>query len=476
MRPAIKQEGARAEQIPRTVPWVRDDRLARLFGAAVWVLVVIMIVPDGFDYSHLSTAASPASGGALSRMLWLGLLGFGGLVLIWRAALAWLLLRWVNPFLLAFAALAVLSVGWSIEPTVTVRRLIRIFAVLSISAAFVLAGWHTRRFQGVVRPILTIMLLGSIVFGLVNPSVAIHQDTAPELVGAWRGLANHKNTLGALACVGVIFWFHAWLSHEVRRLPALAGGLIATACLVLSRSSTSLVTSVMVITFLLLLMRSPPELKRWMPMIVALFAAVLVTYAVAVLRLVPGLEILLKPITLVTGKDLTFTGRSEIWELMAEHIRFSPGLGTGYGAYWIGAVPHSPSYVFVQKMHFYPGSAHNGYLEIVNDLGMLGLACLGAYLAVFVSQALQVFARDRSQGALYLGLFFQQAIANLTEAHWLNALSVNFVITTLATMALARTCLEYRLRAYFGDPRSYRGAGPGPAQAEQAMSGAHSSG
>jgi len=104
---------------------------------------------------------------------------------------------------------------------------------------------------------------------------------------------------------------------------------------------------------------------------------------------------------------------------------------------------------------FYPGSAHNGYLEIVNDLGWTGLVCLIAYIIMYARQSLQLLGIDRNQGALYLALFFQQAITNLSETHWFSVLSVDFVIMTLATMALARGLLEHRLRLVFGEPHSW---------------------
>jgi exopolysaccharide production protein ExoQ len=160
------------------------------------------------------------------------------------------------------------------------------------------------------------------------------------------------------------------------------------------------------------------------------------------------------PITALTGKDMWSSGRAEIWAVLSDHIRYHPFLGTGYGAYWTaGPVAGTESYAFMWRMNsFYPGTAHNGYLDIVNDLGLAGLVLLLAYIVTHVRQSLQLMGVDRHQGALYLALFFQQAIANLSETHWFSVRSVDFVIMTLATMALARGLLEYRLRMVFGEP------------------------
>lgn len=430
--------------------WLEDDRHSYILTGMAWVLIVLMIVPDGFDYGALTGSAAPASGGAVSRLLWFLLLGTGFVVTARRAALAWLVLRWLNPFLLAFAALAFASCLWSIEPTVTVRRLIRVFTIMLDSVAFVLMGWNSLRFQNTVRPILTAVLFGSILFGLAFPKLGIHQESSAELVGAWRGLTSHKNSLGALSCITLIFWTHAWLTKQVKLLPALTGMAIAGSCLTLARSSTSLVTSVFVVAFLLMFLRMPPGLRRYAPYMIGLFVALLLLYSLAILRLIPGLDIILAPIVALTGKDLSFTGRSDIWAIVIEHVHLHPLLGTGYGAYWTGPIAGTPSFDFVLRMSFYPGSAHNGYLEIVNDLGAIGLVCLIGYLITYVRQALKLLAIDRDQGVLYLCLFVQQGITNLSETHWLSVMSVTFVIMTLATAAVARALLESRLYNYFG--------------------------
>jgi exopolysaccharide production protein ExoQ len=433
--------------------WVRDDRYSLLLAGLVWVLIVLLIVPEGFNYSILLDGQAPATGGPLSRVLWLGLLLSAGVVIVWRAALAWRLLGTLNPFLLLFVALALASVVWSIAPEVTLRRDIRLITILAVCIAFALAGWHARRFQNVLRPALTMVLLGSIVFGIAAPGLAIHQDLAPELAGAWRGLANHKNTFGAIACATLILWLQGWLTGEARTWKALCGCALAAVCLALSSSSTAVISAVVGGAFLVFLLWSPRSVRPYLKFIIVFAMLVLVVYALAILRLIPGLSILLAPLTLTTGFDMTFTGRSEIWAIIVERINLNPLLGVGYGAYWIGPVPESPSYEFVWRMgSFYPGSAHNGYLDIAHDLGGTGLVCLLGYIVVHLRQSLRALVVDKPLGALLLARFMQQALVNLSESHWFNVLSLQFALMTLATAALARQMLESRMRAHFGEP------------------------
>jgi len=91
-------------------------------------------------------------------------------------------------------------------------------------------------------------------------------------------------------------------------------------------------------------------------------------------------------------------------------------------------------------MFFYPTEAHNGYLEIVNDLGYLGLICLLVFLFWFMRQALQLMRVDRSQAALYLALLFQEMVINMSESDWFSRTN------TFAVFLLAATCLSRGLR------------------------------
>jgi exopolysaccharide production protein ExoQ len=433
--------------------WVPDHRYSLIVTALVSTLIVLMIVPEGFDYRMVVAGQVPTSGNAVSRVLWLGLLAGATVMVLWRASLAWMLVRTLNPWLLGFVLLALASVVWSIDPLLTVRRDIRLITMLMVTLAFALVSWYPRRLQALLRHVLTSMLVGSVVFALLAPHLAIHQETSYELAGAWRGLSNHKNTFGALSCITALLWLHAGLARETRWPRALAGWVLAVVCLLLSRSATSLLASVLGTLVLLLLLWAPRDLRPFTALAVSLIALFLILYALALLQLIPGLRILLAPVTALTDVDTSFTGRRYIWNIISEHISRSPFIGTGYGAYWAGPTPDSPSSEFLLRMGgFYPGSAHNGYLEIINDLGWVGLICLLCYLLTYLMQALRVYGKDHRQGAFYLVLFMQQAIANLSESHWLNVLSVSFVFLTLATAGLGRLLLELRLRARFGTP------------------------
>jgi O-antigen ligase len=92
-------------------------------------------------------------------------------------------------------------------------------------------------------------------------------------------------------------------------------------------------------------------------------------------------------------------------------------------------------------MFFYPGECHSGYLEIINDLGYLGLLLLIGYLWTFIRQCLNLLKTNYSQAGLYLAMLLQQLLTNLSESHWF-FLQTDFIMFTLATLCLARNRMD----------------------------------
>jgi O-antigen ligase len=448
-----------------SAPDMRGSLIATLM---IWVLILSLAVPIQYFSGDLQLVGDAGMGvpHPLARAVKLGLLMLSVVVVLWRSSLAWLEVRSVNPFFWVFMALVPLSAIWSVDPGATLNRFVSLLSIVSVCLVFALLGWKRTRFQDVLRPLVTALLVGSIVFEILYPQYAIETGEG-TLKDSWRGLTAQKNQFGMLSSFGVLFWLHSWFNGEKKWWVAIPWVGLSFTCVLLSRSSMSLMATCLSMLFMFLAMASMAHLRRFMPYIVSAFATLVVVYALAVLNIIPGTTLLLDPIAELTGKDMTFSNRAAIWDIIKEHLQLSPVLGSGYGAYWTGPVPTSPSFIFLTRMEgFYPTQSHNGYLEIVNDLGFVGLICLLGYLVFWVYQSLQLLKFDRGQAMLFLALFFQQALTNLSESTWL-AINSAFAIAvaTLATFSLSRALLEQRLRTAFRPARSGRvpGRGPGPA-------------
>ena len=144
-----------------------------------------------------------------------------------------------------------------------------------------------------------------------------------------------------------------------------------------------------------------------------------------------------------SGRDATLTGRTGIWQtVLSEPI--NPLLGTGYASFWLGER--------LQRIWaFFPRTqliqAHNGYLEVYLNLGLVGLAFLGGVLWTALRSARRrLLAVDYTTGNLDDGLFQTFGIAyivayllyNITEATFVG-LNFLFIIFLLVAFDLQRT-------------------------------------
>jgi exopolysaccharide production protein ExoQ len=426
--------GAAARYVAPAVRQVKDSGSLALIAILFW-LIFYMNLPDNLD-GFAGNSGPIQTANIFARNIKVGMIVMSAYIIATRWSLARSLAKNINVGAAAILVLAPLSAVWSIEPAATLLRFISLAAVALVCFAACLAGWNPRRFQQLAIPPLMFILIGSLVVGMVLPDriAEIGDDISQR--NAWHGITHGKNEFGMVASFGVIICVNRWLAREGRTYRAIAGAAAAFACLILSRSNTSLFATIVAVASMMLVMRVPAIKRRYSTLVVVTIAATILLYALVIQNVIPGVNTLLAPIMSLTGKDMTFSARSIIWNVIKEHIQAAPYLGTGYGAYWLGPFPTSPSYVFISLMFFYPMESHNGYLEIINDLGFVGLTCLLVFLCWFMRQALQLMRTDRSQAALYLALLFQEMVINLSESDWFSRTN------TFAVFLLAATCLS----------------------------------
>ena len=380
------------------------------------------------------------------RIIKICMLAMSIYVIVTRWSLTRSLIKYCNVGAAAFLVFAALSYSWSISPADTILRFISLASIVLTCFAISLTGWHRLRLQQMVIPPLMYILVVSLVVGILYPDriTEIGDDISQK--GAWHGITITKNQFGMTASLAAIICVNRWLAREGRTIAAIAGAVVAFVCLILSRSNASLFATLVGVFFMVLVMRVPVIKQRYSTHVVVAIAVTILLYELVILNIIPGAHTLLAPVRTLTGKDATFSARTQIWDVIREHIQWAPIRGSGYGAYWVGPTAQSPSRVFNFLMYFYPTEAHNGYLDVINDLGYVGLMCLLGLLISYIRQALQLMAVDRSQAALYLALLFQQMVMNMSESEWF-ARDSTFAVFILGMVCLSRAAVESRRQA-----------------------------
>jgi exopolysaccharide production protein ExoQ len=437
-----KPEPPSAQVAPPT-RWVRDDGYTWLLAIVFW-LIFYQNLPH--DLAGMASNGPFADPNASDRLIKMGMLAISCYLIANRWLLARNLARHLNPGFAGYFILAPLSMLWSISPVDTLLRSVSLAAVLMVCFSFGLASWTPRRFQRVALPPLLFIMLASLLIGAISPRLVIEAGTDVAQLNAWHGISGSKNEFGMLSSFGVIICFNQWLGREGRANWALLGAVASFTCVLLSRSNTSLFACSLAVLSMVLMMRVPLIKKRYTTQLAISIAVLILIYELVIQRVIPGVDVLLAPVLGLTGKDTTFSARTTIWRVIKDHIALSPWVGSGYGAYWVGAIPGTASYIFLQVMYLYPSESHNGYLEVMNDLGVLGLICLLVFIIFYIRQALQLIRTDRSQGVLYLALLFQEMVMDMSESDWFSR-SGTAAILGLASICLSRALLDVRLRA-----------------------------
>jgi exopolysaccharide production protein ExoQ len=384
--------------------------------------------------------------GTIDRIVKIAAILFSLIVITSKWSLLRRVMKDINPGLIACMVLIVMSAAWSYDSNATLLRFTTLLGIVLLCMAIPLAGWHPRRFQQVVMPPMMFTMIVSLLVGLIAPTAVKEIGDDISLANAWRGVTFQKNQFGMTASIATVLCAHRWLTAGRFSPWNIIAVIIALTCMALSRSSTSLIATMLALTFMLVVMKVPIIKQRFTGLVVIGLFSLILIYELAIQNLIPGVYTLLRPVMELTGKDMTFSARSTIWEIVKEHSAAAPWLGTGYGAFWTSETPDSPSYVFVWRMSFWPSTSHNGYLEILNDLGRVGLLCLLAFLVWYVRQALQLMQFDRNQAVLFLCILYLQMVANLSESEWFSRSTTNSILI-LASLCLSRALTEHRHNA-----------------------------
>lgn len=305
-------------------------------------------------------SVSDVSGGdPITQAIWLGVyvIVFCLIAMRWRQFIA-LITR--DKLLLLLVSVALTSVFWSVAPEVTLRRSVALVGTTAFGAY--LATRYTAGGQlRLLAWALGIAGLLSLAFGLLLPSYGISSD--PLFQGDWQGIYNHKNALGSYMSLGaIVFLLLASSSHKYRWC-TWGGFVLALSLIVLSNSKTAL------IVFLAFLILWPVyRALRWrytlrMPLLIfaVLLGAGVSTWIWSNADIVLG----------SLGRDVTLSGRTELWSLVLDKVWERPWLGYGYSGFWRGLQGES-SYIWLMTGSEVP-AADNGFLDLWLDLGLLGL-------------------------------------------------------------------------------------------------------
>ena len=413
-----------------------------LIRVMVVLFAVFSLLPYGISWDYTGSSALTMEGSITTKLEWGGLISLSMIVLYRHLPVTLADLRSLNPFLVAVLVWCLLSSLWSPLPGVTFKRAIQLYGLVMIAIAINMAPRPlTLLLKYLLYPLMAILLL-SLFMVITSPSLGI--DYA--LGGAWRGALSQKNELGQVAAISILLWQARACTEKLDIRVLLFAIGFSFFMLVMSKSSTSLLITLTTSTIFHILRKrrlsSDYPLTRIALVLCCLILIAIYLFFMQESRFPTWAEIS-SPIAHIFGKGADLTGRTDIWELVIVEIRKHWVMGLGYGAFWLG--PDSLSQFIITALNWIPLQSHNGYLDILNEQGLVGLVlCVLCLLAQAVSLVI-MGRKDRTQAAFWAAMLFVIVVTNFTESSLFRGFgfqNVFFIFALVASTSANRRLKE----------------------------------
>ena len=422
---------------------VWDARHRREVSGAVWIPTLWLFVLGSRPVSQWLNLGAPVddAAGALlegsptDRWFFLALIAAAFAVLVRRRLQVAQFAR-RNGWFVAFMAYCLVSVIWSDYPFVSFKRWFKALGDPLIVLVLLSERHPAAAIMTVMRRCAFVLLPLSILFIKYFPELG---RAYSFWTGAayYTGVTTNKNMLGYLLFVyGLMFICTlAERRHFEGRL----------------RRGAEVIVSLMFLAIIAWLFKMADSKTPFVALIVA--GSVAVAARSAFIRAHIGVMtvvLLLAAWTLLgsevgnyviaaLGRDPSLTGRTDLWEAVLP-MTPNPILGAGFESFWLG--PRLA--VLWEQFAFKPNQAHNGYIDIYLNLGLVGLALFVTFLfAAFLAVRTALVENDAAPAGASperrivvrwgIGYVIAMLVYNITEATFkpLNFLFILFLLVTL---------------------------------------------
>lgn len=279
------------------------------------------------------------------------------LSLFWRGFHRVKLMRAGAALSIALAGYCFLTALWSIDPKDTETRAM-LYLFMVVGSIGIAANFEADEFMDLVAKTCFLAGVASLALLAVSPGDAHSGED-------FRGIFSQKNIVGEAMTMGALASLHGLRVGIGRRFQNTIILIVVTIVAVISKSMTSLLV---IFTFcgtdlVIALIR-----RGGIPRVLAICASAV---ALPLLVLAAAFQ---DSVLEMLGKDPTLTGRTDIWAAVIADIWQRPWLGWGFLAFWSPLNPAAAE--IADTFHWFVPQAHNGLLEMLVNLGVIGTVLL----------------------------------------------------------------------------------------------------
>jgi exopolysaccharide production protein ExoQ len=300
-----------------------------------------------------------------------------------------------NPWFILFLGISILSLIWSVYRIASLYEIILLLSSTALSVYFAIR----LRAEGMIKALTwfsAVCTVLSLLIVFINPTGIMH---GAGHSGSWRGLFWHRNHTGSMmAFFNMIFLSRFLMDNRL----SIKGKLVFSLFYILSavhvfgsRSATGILiffalNIVTLLAYAWLMWRAKLRPIHYYSLAGLLLGAFIL--------FIFNLEFIFG----ILGRSATMTGRTRMWpDLINNTFTLKPILGHGFGAIWMQdsfrtLIEHRWGW------SYQPYFADNGFLDLLLNLGLIGLA---VFLVLFVIVTVRGWQKIRA-GFSWKSVFF----------------------------------------------------------------------
>jgi exopolysaccharide production protein ExoQ len=339
-----------------------------------------------------------------------GLLIGSSLLILLKRNLSWSEIIFSNKMIFLTYSYFFLSVLWSEMPGDSLKRIIKDFGCVLAGLVFLSAFNPAHALKAIYVRVSYILFPLSVVFIKYFPHIGRQSNRAGD--NMFTGVTTQKNILGETVFVFSLFLL--WDLIEIYRSPdkpgkklqlALRGFMLAIGLWLLYTCDSK--TSVLCLILGTIIFWLTGRLLR-----MTNGKAVLIGLLVGAGCLVWADKSLgiSDAVIRALGRDPSMTGRTGIWEVVLDQ-KTDPMLGTGFCVFWDTDKGQN---AIDQLMRI--NSAHNGYLEMYLDGGMIGVSLLVLLLLAAGARIINALFAGHPLGRMGLVFWILAIVYNFSES------------------------------------------------------------
>jgi len=380
---------------------------------ACWVLSIWLVYSASKGIGAFLNIKTTIEAGSTPDRYFLLSIGLVGIFILLKRQFQWRLTLKRNWLFVLIIAYMLLSVMWARVPAISFRRWGREAISMIMLCLLVSEESPIKSFSSAFKRAIYIYLPFSI---LLIKYFSIYGRLYNRWTGEvqWVGLASQKNGLCIFCAFSCLFLI--WLIWQKllnwEKGESTWSILIDIFMLILSiyimmgpkkalnYSATSLISLLVGLTIMIIIRLSvikgiKLEQRMTVLLLIIIFISVLMPFS--------G-EIPIKNLPQLLGRTENLTGRTDIWNSLLPYAKSRFLLGYGYGGFWTTSLREQIA-----------SHAHNGSLNTVLDLGIIGLILFIVFLAVTTWKCCKLIKNESSIFILFVSMIFLYSTRNIAE-------------------------------------------------------------